>query len=511
MKGVSLILVMLIIFVPVLLVLPVAKAQEFPHVEASKVVNPVRTEAGATLQVTIHLRGAGGVIQTPVDVVLIIDKSGSMLGKKIADAKEAAITFLDYNNEKDRVGLVAFSTTVQVVSSLTFMTSTNKDLFKTKINSIQAAGSTDMYDAIVAANNMLLAAPRSNAPLVEILLTDGNHNWPSILPDSSFQDLANQAKAKDIIIYTIGLGSDVSASRLQMIAQTTGGEYYFAATSDQLKGIYHTIGSKLLFAGTDINVTETIPSYLTYNDDATQGPSVSSSGDAVVLQWHVGALKIGQEWEATYTAQAQRAVEAVSTVVQCKVEYMTSESARALINLTPGIVFHDISVTELKAVPGSVDKGAIVTLEIAVTNNGLGHETFDLRTTYDGSILDSRTVSIDGGASTSVTLHWNTSDVDTRKYEITTTADPDENIWEMNRNDNTAKTTVEVIGTSGGSVFLIIALIIIITAAVAGVAYAGPKLRGSGYMCPVDRVALKYSYTARQWYCPRCGRPYQVR
>jgi len=511
MKGLALIFVMLMVCVPILLVVPVSRAQEFPHVEATKVVNPVRTEAGATLQVTIRLRGAGGTIQTPVDVVLIIDKSGSMLGKKIADAKEAAITFLDYNNEKDRVGLVAFSTTVQVVSSLTFMTPTNKDLFKTKIDSIQAVGSTDMYDAIVTANNMLLEAPRSNAPRVEILLTDGNHNWPSILPDSSFQDLANQAKAKDIIIYTIGLGSDVSASRLQMIAQTTGGEYYFAATSDQLKGIYQTIGSKLAFAGTNIKVTETIPSYLTYNDDATQGPSVSSSGGAVVLEWHVGALKIGQEWQATYTAQAQRAVEAVSTVVQCKVEYMTSESASAIINLTPGIVFHDIAVTQLKAVPNSVEKGGIITFEIGVKNNGLGHETFDLRTTYDGSILDSRTISLDGGASTSIALHWNTSNVDTRKYEITAVADPDEKIWEMNRNDNTAKTTVEVMGTAGGSIFLIIAIIIITTAAVAGVAYAGPRLGGTGYMCPVDRVALKYSYTARQWYCPRCGRPYRVR
>jgi hypothetical protein len=190
---------------------------------------------------------------------------------------------------------------------------------------------------------------------------------------------------------------------------------------------------------------------------------------------------------------------------------MTSESASAIINLTPGIVFHDIAVTQLKAVPNSVEKGGIITFEIGVKNNGLGHETFDLRTTYDGSILDSRTISLDGGASTSIALHWNTSNVDTRKYEITAVADPDEKIWEMNRNDNTAKTTVEVMGTAGGSIFLIIAIIIITTAAVAGVAYAGPRLGGTGYMCPVDRVALKYSYTARQWYCPRCGRPYRVR
>jgi hypothetical protein len=57
-----------------------AEEAEFPHVEASKTVTPSKVEKDGTVEVTISLRGAGGVIPTPVDVVLILDRSGSMLG-----------------------------------------------------------------------------------------------------------------------------------------------------------------------------------------------------------------------------------------------------------------------------------------------------------------------------------------------------------------------------------------------------------------------------------------------
>jgi uncharacterized protein YegL len=468
--------------------------------------------------VTITLRGAGGFILTPVDVVLIIDKSGSMTGKKIADAKDAAKVFLGYTDERDRVGLVTFSSTVDSISPLNFMTPANKESLSKKISSIRAVGATDIYDAIVAANTMLLNAPRSNAPRVQVLLTDGQHNWPSMLSDSAFLDLANQAKSEDIIIYTVGLGADVNGERLRLIAETTGGAYYFAATSSELRAIYENIGSKLAFAGTNIKVTETVPSYLTYNDDATKPPSITSSDGATVLEWRLGSLKIGEEWQVTYTAQAHRAVEAVSTVVQCYVEYTTSEAASALLNLTPGIVFHDISIARITAVPDSVDKGQIITLEVSAQNLGSSRETIEIRISYDGSILDSRSIALDSGESTMVSFNWNTSDVDVGKYEVTAEADPDQNLWEMNRNDNVARTTVEIIGADAGTIFLLMAIIVlIITAAVAGTLYAKPRLGRSAsksrsrpaYKCTVDGAALKYSHVTQQWHCPVCGTRYK--
>jgi YHS domain-containing protein len=304
-----------------------------------------------------------------------------------------------------------------------------------------------------------------------------------------------------------------------MIANTTGGTYYFAATSDELKSIYEAIGMTLAFAGTDINVTETAPSFLTYDNDASKQPSVTTSGGATILSWHVGTLKVGEEWQVTYTAKAQKGVEAVSTVSQCKVEYKTSASASALLNLTPGIVFHDIAVTTLKAVPGSTSKGGIIALQIGAKNNGPSRETFDLRTTYDGSILDSRIVVLEIGQSTLITINWNTSNVDPGKYKLTTEADPEQKLWDANRSDNSATTNVEILGPSGVSIFLIFMIILITTVAGAGVAYGSsrlihstyrkPRKLRSPYLCTVDGSPLKSTYMGKVWYCPACGKNYE--
>jgi len=501
-------LLILITSISIVGVVPIAGAQDFPHVEASKTVTPTRVDNDAVVEVVIHLRGAGGKVATPVDVVLIFDRSGSMTGKKIADAKVAAKTFLGFNDERDRVALIIFSSTVKNVTELTFMTSANKALLNSTIDHLVASGSTDMYDAMVSAYNMLQKDIRPGVPRVVVLLTDGIHNWPKIRPDSDFQDLANQAKAKDILYFTVGLGTDAETDRLKMIAETTGGEYHFAATSDQLKGIYEEIGGKLAFAGTNINVTERVPSYLVYNDDATKTPIKSTDNGDVILQWHAGQLMIGEEWEVRYTARATRAVDANPNVVQCKVEYMTSESAFAILNLTPGIVYHDIVLTGFKATPNVVEKEKSIRFDMSVKNLGNYRDSIDLRTSIPGSTLDTRTIALDPGQSLNVSFVWNTGDLAAGKYLVTAEIDPDNKIWESNRNDNKAETTIEIINAASGGILLVI-IFTIIAVAVAGTAVGLKSGRWPmKYACRCCRTPLKYSNAARQWYCPRCGKPY---
>jgi len=306
---------------------PPASSQEFPHIEARKTITPSKAAQGSDVEVTITLRGAGGMILTPVDVALIMDRSGSMQGKKIEDAKKAAKAFLAFTDERDRVALISYSSDV-VVGELAYMNEDGKNALKASIDAMRAWGSTDIYDALVAAMDLLLASPRSNAPPVIILMTDGLHNWPTLLPDSAFQTLAASAKSKDIIIYTIGLGGDADINRLRLIAETTGATFYFAPTSDELQAIYEEIGSKLAFAGTNIEITETIPPYMTYNNDASKPPASQTGDGGLILKWKLGHLKVGEEWEVTYTARAGLAVESNDQTVQTRVEYITLKQPR---------------------------------------------------------------------------------------------------------------------------------------------------------------------------------------
>jgi hypothetical protein len=100
--------------------------------------------------------------------------------------------------------------------------------------------------------------------------------------------------------------------------------------------------------------------------------------------------------------------------------------------------------------------------------------------------------------------------VEAGKYQVVAEADPNGKIWEANRTDNKAQTTVDVLGTAASGFLLLVAFMTLLTVAVGGVAYTRPRFKRVGYICPVDRVPLKYSYTARRWYCPRCRRPYRA-
>ncbi len=491
----------------------VVEEVEFPHVEASKSVTPSKVEKDANVHFTITLKGAGGELPTAVDVMLIIDRSGSMYGAKIKDAKAAANVFLEYMDEDDRAGLVTYSTKIYSVN-LTYMTSENKEDLKDEIDDIRAQGATNIYDAVLKANQILESSTRSGAPLVEVLLTDGRHNFPTKLPDSEFEALAEESKNKGVTIYTIGLGEDVNQDRLKLIADITGGKYYFAATSADLEEIYREIATKLAFAGTDIVVTETLPTYLTYNRDASHTPEESSSPEGLTLKWEAGTLKVGEVWEVTYTARADEAVEVDDKKILCKVEYMTAEFASAIINLPPGFLYHSIAITSFSVAPTEVFEGELVNLTVKVENQGIVSDSFELRTDVNGTVIDSRNLDLDSGEDVSLLLKWNTSDVDPGRYIVTTKADPEDQIWESNKTDNTVTGEVEVKTSVGELWWLIVMLFLIATIALAGVAYGYRYYRARPAVvsrCPRCGGVLEYSRITKRCYCPRCRRYYDTK
>jgi len=171
------------------------------------------------------------------DIMLVMDVSLSMEGKKLADAKVAAKTFVDQLDAAyDRSGLVKFSTTASLVQGLTF----DQNVIKAAIDSLIAEGWTAIGEGIYTATNEITVNGRTGAAKIEVLLSDGQNNRGRN-PLTAAQDAAN----KNIKIYTIGLGSDADQNLLRDIANITGGKYYFAPTSDDLRRIYLEIAKEI--------------------------------------------------------------------------------------------------------------------------------------------------------------------------------------------------------------------------------------------------------------------------
>ncbi len=66
---------------------------------SNKVINPDRIDCDGSLQVTLALTAAPDIITTPTDIVLVLDRSGSMTGTPLTNMKTGAKTFIDIIDE----------------------------------------------------------------------------------------------------------------------------------------------------------------------------------------------------------------------------------------------------------------------------------------------------------------------------------------------------------------------------------------------------------------------------
>jgi hypothetical protein len=182
----------------------------------------------------------------PGYIVLVIDRSGSMWGSRISDAKDAATEFTHK--------LLPDLTAVSQESLVSFASSATKDhdwsnnasLLETAINDISTGGGTNFKPPLTIAQNLLSAVP--DPPEVTqaiIFLSDGS--WPG--DEDAAIKFAEQIREgadgvegteDDVIIFTIGLDVTADGERI-LTDMATAGYYYGAPNSDDLEAIYNAI------------------------------------------------------------------------------------------------------------------------------------------------------------------------------------------------------------------------------------------------------------------------------
>jgi len=171
-----------------------------------------------------------------VSVSLVIDRSGSMTGARIADAKRAASRFVDQLtfDGGDEAQVIAFDSDVTVVQRW----ANEAGPLRSAIDGLVAGGSTALWGATIEAVEQ--TEPRVGRSVV-IVLTDGNDTASS----STLEQATNVAQTSGVPVYTIGLGvgsgSALNETPLQNLAAETGGTYFRAPDSDDLATIYRRI------------------------------------------------------------------------------------------------------------------------------------------------------------------------------------------------------------------------------------------------------------------------------
>ena len=159
----------------------------------------------------------------------MIDRSGSMDGEPMNDAKKAVKHFIDEMRSGDQANVIAFDSRVSVYANM----GTNKSSLKSAVNKIHPGGATALYDAIAKAATNLYN--ESGARII-VFLTDGDDTGSKF----SLKDIRSMNLSEGIFVYGIGLGS-VNKKGLDDLVDATGGSYYAAATSNDLHTIYDRV------------------------------------------------------------------------------------------------------------------------------------------------------------------------------------------------------------------------------------------------------------------------------
>lgn len=213
--------------------------------------------------------------EIPVDVVLAIDRSGSMQDdgttppQPLTDVKTAAASFIERLKTTDQASLVSFASTASTPPDSVL----SRDLVRIKkvIDSIAiqapaTAQETNIADGILQADRELQSERHnSKASKVIVLLTDGAATEPKKAGDTTYPEkyalsVAAEARDNGVDIYTIGLGNKVNQTFLEQIASAP--EYFFSAASTKsLNTIYRQIGTAICKSGpTKIELISTVES-----------------------------------------------------------------------------------------------------------------------------------------------------------------------------------------------------------------------------------------------------------
>jgi Ca-activated chloride channel family protein len=225
-----------------------------------------------------------------VDMVIVLDKSGSMHGPKINNARRSIIALLADLSPEDRFSLITYANGVQQHSGLIPVTPSNRDLLETRVRQTRAGGGTNLGAGLQAGINVLLSSTRQGNIGKVILISDGLANQGITAPKDLGQ-MASLAVEKEFTISTAGVGADFNEQLMAAIADQGTGRYYYLENPDAFAAVFQEeFNNARVLAARSVKVRIPLPSGVTLVS-ASGYPVKTENGCAL---FYPGNLRSGQ-------------------------------------------------------------------------------------------------------------------------------------------------------------------------------------------------------------------------
>ena len=192
---------------------------------------------GESVDVLVRLRApvqelVGGSERTPLAVSLVIDRSGSMNGGKLTEAKRCALDLLSRLQDEDWVSVVIYDDMVEVLLE-TMSVRMAKALLPIRLDGIQPNGMTNLHGGWLKGAETL--APRAGRGMVSrvILLSDGQANRGLLSKEAIYEQVRELASA-GVTTSTVGIGFDFNEELMTGIATAGQGNSWYGQRAEDL-------------------------------------------------------------------------------------------------------------------------------------------------------------------------------------------------------------------------------------------------------------------------------------
>lgn len=191
-----------------------------------------------------------------LNLVAVVDKSGSMSGEPLELVRESLRQILSQMRPGDQMSIVLYGDTAAVFMQPVMVSASNKDEIRARIDAIESAGSTYMEAGLKVGYAAAFASADGFKGSTRVMLFTDEQPNVGKTDAESFMGLAEAASRRGIGLTTIGVGEQFDGPLATRISSVRGGNLFFMSDKDDIKSVFtgklDTMVSEL---GYDLKVT----------------------------------------------------------------------------------------------------------------------------------------------------------------------------------------------------------------------------------------------------------------
>ena len=330
------------------------------QLRADKPVIPAGKAGARILEINLTATGtAQGRPRVPLNLALVIDRSGSMHGEKLHFVKEAAAHVIDLLTEQDRAAVVIYDDRVETLMSSQFITDNVKRKAKAKILKVQTGGSTYLYGGWLTGCREAAEAIGKNTINRTLLLTDGLANV-GVRDVGAISIHAQELFTRHVATSCFGVGADYDEHMLESIANHGGGNFHFLETTNAIPLVFEREFDEIISISLkDVRVVLDLPVHAT----AKVSANWRSEQEENRLTIYLGSLVAEQTQSLYLQLSGLRGTEPGQVIIPVKVIGVDLDQVEHTLEatLTLALVSEDQEAAQA-ADPGLMERFALVDL-----------------------------------------------------------------------------------------------------------------------------------------------------